>query len=115
MSEVGNRFDSGTPPLNEGIEMTTCIIIGLLAACSGIPPTTPEEAIKVFAASATRLPTVQAPPMGGSYLPPPMLKPVQTLVHPSSHWTSVTTWTPRYGPPITVFDLGLYQPRGRRR
>jgi hypothetical protein len=89
--------------------MTTCVIIALFVTCSGVQSASPEEAIRTFMASATPLPTVSAPILGGSYLPPPLQQPQWTRTRPLSNaWTSVTTWVPRYGPPVTTFTTPLH-------
>ena len=90
--------------------MTSCVIVGLLVTCSGVQSARPEDAIRTFMASVTPLPTVSAPILGGSYLPPPLQQPTWPRIPPQ--WTSVTTWVPRFGPPVTWFTLpsGQVQP-----
>ena len=88
--------------------MTTCVIVGLLVTCSGMRSATPEEAVRTFMASATPIPTVPAPILGGSYLPPPLQQPVFSPFQPlSNQWTSMTTYLPRFGPPVTTFTTPL--------
>ena len=90
--------------------MTTCLIIGLFVTCSGVTPRSPEEAVRTFLASATRPLVVSAPIMGVPYLPPPLQQPTQSRIPPPSpQWSSMTTYTPRFGPPEVV----LTYPDGR--
>jgi hypothetical protein len=92
--------------------MTTCIIVGLLVTCSGMRSATPDEAVRTFMASATPIPTVPAPILGGSYLPPPLRQPVFSPVPPLwNQWTSMTTYLPRSGPPVTMFTTPLHAGR----
>jgi hypothetical protein len=81
--------------------VTTCLIVGLLATCAGLRPTTPAEAAAILAPRAVQ-PAWYGTALGPvahvvPWSPPPPPPP------PPAPW-SVTTWVPRWGgPPATWF------------
>jgi len=93
--------------------VTTCVIVGLLVTCTNVQPQPPAVAAAVLLASdGPRVPPAWADgPPSWTVPGPPAPRPSfaeYALLYQPRNWTSVTTWAPRHGPPVTVFDLGLY-------
>lgn len=99
--------------------MPTCTIILTLITCANLSPQSPTDAAAVLRAPATRIRAAVPWNEGVSYSIP-YTPPRVTPLPPSRNWTSMTTWTPRYGPPVVVLTYpdrhtsitgGLYDSR----
>jgi hypothetical protein len=79
--------------------MPTCLIVLAVVSCVNLRPLPPADSVRVL---APVLPIYVATGHGPTSHVVPHSWPAEILRRPPTQWRSVTTFTPRYGPPVTM-------------
>lgn len=105
----GIKLIRGLPDRETKVLVVVATLLALCAASVAAQRLTPEEALKVWTSSTKPYVYVHIPPAKESYIGPPrrsfLDEPMQFPPPPwKTDWHRVTTFVPRHGPVISVFD-----------